>query len=267
MAATTFTWRASVMAGTILCCIASIASPSAAQPPETTRSEASALVAKVIDGNTVVLETGSELRLAGIEVPKAMPERPASPFAEDARATLERLTAGKRVTVRYDNTRLDRYGRMTAHLYTADGTWVQGLLLMSGLARVWTFSDQHARVEDMLALEREARAKRRGIWSDGHYRIRAADGAARYADSFQLVEGTVLSVSAVRGKTYLNFGPDWHTDFTVAIDTPDLKRFREAGIEPHSYEGRRLRVRGWIKSMNGPMIQATHPEQIEVLAE
>jgi hypothetical protein len=26
-------------------------------------------------------------------------------------------------------------------------------------------------------------------------------------------------------------------------------------------------VRGWIKSFNGPMIEASHPEQIEVIEE
>lgn len=267
MAAAMLRWRARMMAGVILCCLAPIGFPNAALLSEAARKDADFTVVKVIDGNTVVLETGAELRLAGIEVPKTLSGEAALPLAEEARATLDRLAGGKRVAVHYDSTRPDRYGRMIAHLYTADGTWAQGLLLMSGLARVWTLPDQRARAAEMLSLEREARAKRRGIWSDAHYRILTADGAARYADSFQLVEGTVLSISAVRGKTYLNFGPDWHTDFTIAIDTADLRRFREAGIEPRSYEGRRLRVRGWIKSMNGPMIQATHPEQIEVLAE
>ena len=39
------------------------------------------------------------------------------------------------------------------------------------------------------------------------------------------------------------------------------------GIAPEDYRGRRLRARGWLKSLNGPSIAATHPEQIEVLAE
>ena len=36
---------------------------------------------------------------------------------------------------------------------------------------------------------------------------------------------------------------------------------------PVSLQGKRIRVRGWLKSFNGPMINATHPEQIEVLGE
>jgi len=29
----------------------------------------------------------------------------------------------------------------------------------------------------------------------------------------------------------------------------------------------RVRVRGWVRQFNGPLIDVTHPEQIEVLGE
>lgn len=32
-------------------------------------------------------------------------------------------------------------------------------------------------------------------------------------------------------------------------------------------EGKDVRLRGWIELWNGPVIKATHPEQIEVLAQ
>jgi len=43
--------------------------------------------------------------------------------------------------------------------------------------------------------------------------------------------------------------------------------FDRAGIDPTSWKGRRVRVRGWLRKYNGPMIDASHPEQIEVLAD
>ena len=46
-----------------------------------------------------------------------------------------------------------------------------------------------------------------------------------------------------------------------------MRTFRRAGVDPTSLEGRRVRVRGWLQSLNGPMIEVTHPEQIEVLEE
>ena len=82
----------------------------------------------------------------------------------------------------------------------------------------------------------------------------------------QLVEGKVLKAARIKGRVYLNFGDDWKTDFTVTIGVPARRMFREAGTDPLSLEGKRIRVRGWLKRYNGPMIAATHPEQIEVVA-
>jgi hypothetical protein len=43
--------------------------------------------------------------------------------------------------------------------------------------------------------------------------------------------------------------------------------FEREEIDITAYTGKRVRVRGLVTRFNGPMIEATHPEQIEVLAE
>ena len=68
----------------------------------------------------------------------------------------------------------------------------------------------------------------------------------------------------MRDRLYLNFGPDYRTDFTIAIARRDLKLFGR-DFDGKALEGKTLRVRGWLKSVNGPMIEATHPEQIEMV--
>lgn len=40
--------------------------------------------------------------------------------------------------------------------------------------------------------------------------------------------------------------------------------FAAVGIEPKKLENRRVRVRGWVEERNGPRIEATRPEQIEI---
>ena len=115
----------------------------------------------------------------------------------------------------------------------------------------------------MLAIERNARTAKRGIWSHPYYAVRSPETVARDADSFQLVEGTVLDVAERKGKTFLNFGADWRSDITVVVESRNAKSFREAGLSLTDLEGQRIRVRGWVKSWNGPLIEATHPEQIE----
>lgn len=225
------------------------------------------VVTEVLDGDTVVLEGGSQVRLVGIQAPKLPLGRPgfrAWPFAGPSRAALRALAAGRHVRLSHGGRERDRHGRMLAHLHLDDGTWVQGELLRGGFARVYSFPDNRALVAEMLALEREARAARRGMWRFDAYRVRGTDEPLPEG-SFQLVEGRVVAADRVGRRVYLNFGADWRNDFTAVIEARDLGTFRSAQVDPLEWEGRRIRVRGWVYTYNGPAIDVTHPEQIEGL--
>lgn len=229
-----------------------------------------ARVVAVIDGDTLTLDDGREVRLVGIQAPKLPLGRPdfvAWPLAEDARAALERLAKGKAVRLGYGGRQIDRYRRALAHLFLADGTWLQEALLKDGLARVYTFADNRALAGRLQGAEALAREARRGIWAHPFYAIIAADNAGARLDEFALVEGRVLETAVVRGRAYLNFGTDWKRDFTISIAPADLRSMTRAGFDPTALAGRRVRVRGWVEWLNGPMIDLTHPEQLEVLAE
>ena len=75
----------------------------------------------------------------------------------------------------------------------------------------------------------------------------------------------MTDAASVRGRIYLNFGLDWRTDVTVGIGKREGRAFERAGFDLLSLNGKRVRVRGWLRRRNGPMIEATHPEQIEIL--
>ena len=234
-----------------------------------------ARVVDVIDGDRVVLDDGREVRLVGLQAPKLPLGRTgfkAWPLAEEAKEALSDLTLGREVGLGYGGRRIDRHGRALAHLYLLDGNgtagvWVQGRMLEAGLARVYSFFDNRALIDEMLSQERQARKKRRGIWAEPFYAIRSPGQVNGHVGSFQLVEGIVLHAAKVKGRIYLNFGEDWKSDFTVTLAPAVRRTFEAAGINPLDYERRRVRVRGWIESFNGPMIEASHPEQIEVIEE
>ena len=237
-------------------------------------SGGSAVVGEIIDGDTVRLDReifgAREVRLVGIQAPKLPLGRAGVrewPFAKEAKAELARLVQGRQVELGFGGQRLDRHKRLLAHLTRDDGLWIQGALLGAGLARVYSFSDNRAVVPEMLAAERTARAARRGIWSHSFFAIRTPETAAKHINSFELVEGTVLDVATVGGRTYINFGPNWRTDFTIVLAPKAVRLFAQDGVKPETYRGQRIRVRGWLASRDGPMIEATHPQQIEVLEE
>lgn len=224
--------------------------------------------AAVVDGDTLRLEDGRVLRLSGIDAPRppagADPAR-RWPLAEGAAALLGDLTAGQPLSLAVEVAE-DRYGRVLAQVTREDGLWIQGEMLRRGLARVQTRADAHARTPEMLAVEAEARAARRGLWRTRAYAVRDAADTARLSrdrDSFQVVEGTVMSAAKVKNLIYLNFGSDWREDTTVSIDSAAAKACARAGLDPLALQGRMVRVRGWVTERNGPMIAVTHPEQIE----
>ncbi len=229
-------------------------------------------VASVVDGDTVILESGLSVRLVGIQAPKLPLGREgfeAWPLAGESRAALAALTLNKPVRLYYGGARRDRYNRALAHLRAGAlpgaAVWVQGALLEAGMARVYTFRDNRALIAELLAAERLARAAGRGLWADAFYALRTPATASQFVNSFQVVEGRVLDVAVVRGRAYLNFGPDWKTDFTVSVTPRDLRAFKAQGVDVEVYQGQSVRVRGWLRNWNGPMIEVTHPEQIETV--
>jgi endonuclease YncB( thermonuclease family) len=227
-------------------------------------------VIEIVDGDTVVLADGRQVRLVGIQAPKLPFGRKGFepwPLAGEAKAELGRLALGRELRLGFGGRRQDRHGRILAHLYDEEGLWLQGALLERGLARVYSFVDNRALVAQMLARERRARSGRLGIWRQAFYAIRNPQDVWNDIGSFQLVEGRVREAAKVRGRVYLNYGADWRRDFTVTLAPAVRRRFEAEGIDPVTYGGRHIRVRGWVESYNGPMIEVTHPDQIELLEE
>ena len=82
---------------------------------------------------------------------------------------------------------------------------------------------------------------------------------------FVLLEGRVLQVSEQQRYLYLNFGTDWRTDTTARVDKDTLRAMQQAGFDPSTLEGRRVRLRGTLFAANGPMIELWTHQGIEIL--
>lgn len=229
-----------------------------------------AVVRSVVDGDTVELDSGRFVRLPGLQAPKLPLGRKGFrkwPFADESKKALENLVLGRSVRLVVTGAGEDRHGRLLAHLYRDDGLWVQGEMLRRGMARLYTFPDNRALAADMRAVEKTAQAAGRGIWGFRYYAIRSPETVSADIGTFQVVIGRVKAAAKVKGTVYLNFGDDWRQDFTVKIDKRALKLFVEAAQSAETWESKRIEVRGWVRKRNGPMIVATHPEQIAVLTD
>jgi micrococcal nuclease len=235
-----------------------------------------ATVTSVVDGDTVRLESGVEVRLIGTQAPKLPLGRSGFetwPMADEAKDKLEALTLGKSVRLGYGGERIDRHGRALAHLFvTTPGEteiWAQEAMVGAGLARVYSFPDNRACLDLLLASEGRARGGRLGIWSEPYYTVRRADRPAELlyrVGHYELVEGRVLTAERVGSRVFLNFGRYWKEDFTVTIENRALRLLEAEGLDPLQLATSLVRVRGWVDDRDGPRIEVSHPEQIEILA-
>jgi endonuclease YncB( thermonuclease family) len=259
---------AGVLVGSALTAAAQDSASSPRLPPPVSACRfgllATGKVASILDGRDFVLDDGREVRLAAVEVP------PLGPAAAAAKSALEALLAGQAIELRQSAPATDRYGRTLAHVYLAGdgaGRSAGHEMLAQGYARVGAHVGNPACAAELLARERDARAARLGLWADPYYVIVGAEsGAELLAERgrFTVVEGKVLSVRESGGTIYMNFGRRWSDALTVTILKRHERIFTQAGLPLKSLQNRRVRVRGWVDERNGPRIEASYPEQIEI---
>lgn len=161
----------------------------------------------------------------------------------------------------------DRMGNALAHVQLADdGSWLQAAMVGDGIAWADSTASNRDLIVPLQKIEDVARAMGRGFWAKPGMAVRTPETLAGATDSFQIVQGKVLNVADKDEVMFANFGPDWKTDFTIRIVKPDLANF-PAAFRIENLKGKTLRVRGWVVERNGPAIDVTHAEQIEILPD
>ncbi|TAN48273.1 MAG: thermonuclease family protein, partial [Rhodospirillales bacterium] len=169
--------------------------PALALPlPEELALGETVLATEAIDGDTIRLSNGGELRLSGLLAPKDD-----EPLAEAAKKTLDKLVRGKRLILAAESAK-DRFKRRRAHAaLEGSGTWLQAEMLIRGLARVASAPDAAQASAALLSLEESARQERQGLWADRRYAPRKAEHVP--AGRFEIVEGTILASGRGVGRT------------------------------------------------------------------
>lgn len=227
-------------------------------------------VTRVEKNGDLVLVDGRAVRMEGVVLPAGPRDHAPSFLRDQAIAALSDFVRGRHVTLAVFVPKEDRYGRLRAQIFfsePSDEPWLQIAMLRRGLARVSIAPDRYECASTLYAAESDARKKRRGIWTSDAYAVRTPDDLAGTVGTFQIVEGKVLSAAVKNGRAYIDFGADWRHDFKVTVAPDDLKNFRDRGVDPRTYSGLTLRVRGFVDQLGGPEIAVANPEQIEVIPD
>jgi micrococcal nuclease len=120
-------------------------------------------IARVTDGDTVVLERLGRTRLIGIDTPEVYPVEEC--FGRAAAERMEQLVPrGTRVRYAFDTERRDRYGRALVFLFEGDAQ-INAELVGEGYARPLRVPPNTSQAERFDRLANDARRHDRGLWS------------------------------------------------------------------------------------------------------
>ncbi|MBW7474193.1 thermonuclease family protein [Paenibacillus oenotherae] len=123
-------------------------------------------VGRIVDGDTLVTESGHKIRLIGVNTPEVKGEsRPLGLKASEYTAS---KLEGKRVILFPDTGDTDRYGRLLRYLFI-EGEMVMfnEMLLRDGYASVMTIPPNVTYADRFVEMEQAARAAGTGLWGGG----------------------------------------------------------------------------------------------------
>jgi endonuclease YncB( thermonuclease family) len=129
-------------------------------------SQQEALVIRVIDGDTIEIESGQRVRYTGIDAPEvAHATEPSERFGEEAAEKNRELVEGRIVSLERDVTDRDEYGRLLRYVWLGD-TMINAELVRLGYAYAYSLAPNVRYQELFLRLEAEAREQQLGLWAE-----------------------------------------------------------------------------------------------------
>jgi endonuclease YncB( thermonuclease family) len=225
-------------------------------------------VQRVVDGDTLRLSDGRNVRMIGLNTPELGKQgRSDEPFAVAARKRLEALVAASdgRVGLVPGKESKDHYGRTLAHVYGADGANLEAQMLAEGLGFLVAVAPNVDLVACQQAAERNARQAGLGVWRQSP--VLKAEQIV--TSGFAVLSGRVSKVQRNRGGVWIEL-----QDSVVLRVAPNLlARFDVNSLE--SLKGKQIEARGWVldRSRRGGlkegqarwMLPLTDPAMLQVV--
>ena len=256
-----------IFARIVMACAACIACASMALAECRLQPGPRRTVTRAIDGETLRLDDGSEVRLVGALAPSAYDagtDATGWPAAGAATAALAWLTEGHSVVLGYPGAaRRDRQNRHLAQVFVVEGsaeTWVQGHMLSQGHARAYQLKDARGCSDELLAHERSARERAVGLWSIAAYAVRPAirlRDLSGMTGRFAVLTGRIAWVAEGRDAIALGFTPtsmratSQRRGIVAMIDSRDRDFLGTFGGNAKTLEGQNVEIRGWLEQRLG----------------
>ena len=119
----------------------------------------------VNDGDTIVLTNGWRVRYIGIDAPEIDHEnQKAQPYGYLARSFNKKLVWSQKIVLEFDEERHDRYGRLLAYIFLADGSCLNSRMLENGMA-FYLYRRPNVKYDKrLLKKQQDAMKAQKGLW-------------------------------------------------------------------------------------------------------
>lgn len=119
-----------------------------------------AKVTRVIDGDTIVIDTGQHVRYIGMNAPELSP---LECYATQASEINKNLVLGKTVKLVKDVSETDKYGRVLRFVYVGD-QMIDDELVKDGAAKIMTVPPDVGYKDEFQESENYAKENKLGLW-------------------------------------------------------------------------------------------------------
>ena len=128
-------------------------------------AQARYVVKWVNDGDTIVLTNGWRVRYIGIDAPEIDHEnQKAQPYGYLARSFNKKLVWSQKIVLEFDEERHDRYGRLLAYIFLADGSCLNSRMLENGMA-FYLYRRPNVKYDKrLLKKQQDAMKAQKGLW-------------------------------------------------------------------------------------------------------
>jgi micrococcal nuclease len=218
------------------------------------------VVRHVYDGDTLLLDDRTKVRLLGINTPEVESSRKSGePGGEEARSWLKTAIEGRKILLEQDVERSDRYKRTLAQVFTEDGVHINRELVRAGLATVNIHPPNLKYAQRLIEAERLAQAEGLGIWGDPAYAAEAIENLNRSnARGWHRLVGRPIALK--RNRKYMRLIYSERVDVRISRENLDL--FPDL----NEYLGRDTEIRGWpSRRKDHYSILVRHPSALRVL--
>ncbi len=131
---------------------------------QTQANEATYLVTRVIDGDTIEIEGGQRVRYIGIDTPETVdPRKSVQCYGQEASNKNKELVSGKRVRLEKDISNTDKYGRLLRYIYIGD-EFINNTLVLQGYAVSSSYPPDVKYQDIFRKSQQEAIDGNRGLW-------------------------------------------------------------------------------------------------------